>query len=284
MNFVAAEHAATLVLFAAVMHALWNAILKIRADRAQVILLITGGAAFGSAIVATVLPWPAPAAFPFILLSTIIHCAYLGSLSIAYQRVDLSVAYPIARGGAPAVVLILSLLFLKDVLRIEQAVGIVVLVLGIFCLAFGPLKQSTNRNGLGYAALTACFIAGYSIVDGMGARAAGNAHSYAAWLFICQFVPVLAFVLWRQFSGQSQISAVLKHWRMGLLGGLLSLASYWIVIWAMTVISVPVAVALRETSVVFAMVLGVIWLKEPWSAGRWLAVVLVLIGVLLIRL
>lgn len=282
MNVQWADYASALVLLAALMHALWNAILKIQGERAVVVFLITGGAALGGAVASLFLPLPAAASWPYIAASTTVHCAYLLGLSAAYQRTELSVAYPIARGAAPAVVLLVSLLFLSAELHFSQVLGIALLVAGILSLAFGPLRRTRAWAGPAFAALTAVCIAAYSLIDGAGARLAGNAHSYAAWLFISQFIPVCVFVLWRYRS--TAVTTISSQWRMGLLGGLLSLFSYWLVIWAMTVISVPVAVALRETSVLFAMLMGVIWLKEPWSAARWLAVVLVLCGVLLIKL
>lgn len=277
-----ADYAVAVVLFAAVLHASWNAILKIKGERALVVMLITGGAALGGAVAAFFLPFPAPAAWPYIALSTLIHCAYLWGLSAAYHRCDLSLAYPIARGGAPAVVLLVSLLFLGESLTHMQVGGILLLVLGIVSLALRPLLHTRDWHGPALAALTACFIAGYSITDGYGARLAGNPHSYAAWLFICQFVPVGLFTVTRY--GWAVGGALRQHWPLGLLGGVLSLLSYWMVIWAMTVLSVPVAVALRETSVLFAMMIGVLWLKEAWSLWRWAAVCLVLSGVLLLRL
>lgn len=277
-----ADYAVAVVLFAAVLHASWNAILKIKGERALVVMLITGGAALGGAVAALFLPLPAPAAWPYIAQSTVIHCAYLWGLSAAYHRCDLSVAYPIARGGAPAVVLLVSLLFLGESLTNMQVGGILLLVLGIVSLALRPLFYTKDWHGPALAALTACFIAGYSITDGLGARVAGNPHSYAAWLFICQFVPVGLFTVTRYGWGVG--GALRQHWPLGLLGGVLSLLSYWMVIWAMTVLSVPVAVALRETSVLFAMMIGVLWLKEAWSLWRWAAVCLVLSGVLLLRL
>lgn len=276
------DYAAVLVLLAAVMHALWNTILKIKGERAVVVFLITGGAALGGLFFAAFLPFPARASWPYMAQSTVLHCGYLYTLSAAYQRSDLSVVYPIARGGAPAIVLLVSLLFLDELLLPAQVVGISLLVLGVLVLAWVPLRRSKGQTGVFFAALTAFFIAGYSINDGFGARMAGNAHSYAVWLFICQFVPVAAYVLVRYRRGIGE--ALRAHWALGLSGGLLSLSSYWIVIWAMTVISVPVAVALRETSVLIAMLIGVLWLGESWSVFRGFAVLLVLCGVLLIRL
>lgn len=281
MSVEQSDLAALLVVLAAVMHAVWNSILKIKGERAIVVFLITGGAALGGLCAAAFLPFPARASWPYMAQSTVLHCGYLFTLSAAYQRIDLSVAYPIARGSAPAVVLLASLLFLNEQLHLTQIAGISLLVLGVLVLAWAPLRQSGAGPGVIYAALTACFIAGYSLNDGLGARLAGNAHSYAVWLFICQFVPVAVYVLARYRRGVGV--ALRAHWRLGLLGGLLSLCSYWIVIWAMTVISVPVAVALRESSVLFAMLIGVVWLRESWSLFKGAAVLLVLSGVLLIR-
>ncbi len=277
-----AYYAAGLVLLAALMHALWNTILKIKGERAMVIFLITGGATLGGAVAALYLPAPAPASWPYLLQSSLLHCGYLYTLSAAYQRAELGVVYPIARGGAPAIVLLLSLLFFDEALQTTQVIAICVLAFGIVTLAWEPLQRKSEWAGPVYAVLTACFIAGYSINDGKGARVAGNPHSYAAWLFVCQFLPVAAFVIAKY---RQQLKPMIRrNWRLGLLGGVLSLISYWLVIWAMTILSVPVAVALREVSVLFAMLIGVLFLGEPWSRYRATAVALVLGGLALLRL
>ncbi|MGB0865417.1 MAG: DMT family transporter [Granulosicoccaceae bacterium] len=274
--------AVVLVLVAAVLHALWNTLLKIKAERAITVMLITAGAALGGAVMASVLPMPGSAAWPYIALSTCIHCGYFWSLSAAYRHCGLSVAYPIARGGAPILVMLLSVGLLDEHLDFYQVVGVILLTAGVLSLAITPLLHTRTWQGPAWAMLTACFIAAYSIVDGQGARQASNPHSYTAWLFVAQFFPVTLFVAWRYRA--KLLGELRAHARPGLVAGLLSLFSYWIVIWAMTVISVPVAAALRETSVFFAMIIGVVWLKEPWSLRYWAATCLVLAGLGLLRL
>lgn len=276
------QSAVLLVLLAAAMHALWNSLLKTNGERSVMLVLLTGGAALGGAAAAVFLPPPGSAAAPYLLLSTLVHSAYLWGVSQAYHHSPLSLAYPIARGGAPLLVMLVSVLLLGESLSASQVAGISVLGLGVMSLALGPLLLNRDWRGPAWALFTACCIAGYSLADGRGARAASNPHSYAAWLFMAQFLPVAAFGLYRY--GRALPAQLRQHAVVGVAGGLLSLASYWIVIWAMTVISVPVATALRESSVIFAMLIGVLWLKEPWSYVRAAATALVLFGVVLLRL
>ena len=125
-------------------------------------------------------------------------------------------------------------------------------------------------------------ICGYSIVDGTGARTAGNAHSYTAWLFLLDGLMMLVFVLLRR--GAPVLGAFASFWKPGLIGGALSLAAYWIAIWAMTVAPIALVAALRETSVLFAAAIAVIVLKEPLQRPRIIAVMLIVAGMVLIRL
>ena len=161
--------------------------------------------------------------------------------------------------------------------------GILVLVGGVFLLSLrGGRNLHFDKRAVAFALFTAVTICGYSIVDGLGARASGNAHVYTAWLFLLDGLMMLVFVLLRR--GTPVLREFTGFWKEGLIGGTLSLASYAIAIWAMTVAPIALVAALRETSVLFAAAIAVIVLKEPLQRPRIIAAVMIVAGLVLIRL
>jgi drug/metabolite transporter (DMT)-like permease len=139
-----------------------------------------------------------------------------------------------------------------------------------------------DKRAVGFALFTAVTICGYSVVDGSGARAAGNAHAYTAWLFLLDGLMMLIFVLLRR--GRPVFAEFAGFWKSGLIGGALSLAAYWIAIWAMTIAPIALVATLRETSVLFAAVIAVVVLKEPLQRPRIIAALMIVMGLVLIRL
>jgi len=213
-----------------------------------------------------------------------LHLGYYVCLSEAYRRADMGQIYPIARGSAPLLTAAIALTLLHETMSPGALAGIALLGGGVVLLSLRGHRHtaSQNRAALVFAVLTAMTIAGYTVVDGLGARAAGRAGSYAAILFVVDAFPMLALCLYRYgWAGM----APMRHFLLpGLAGGAMSLAAYWIVIWAMTVAPIPLVAAVRETSVVFAGLIAVFVLKEPFSRVRAIATVLTVLGLALARL
>jgi drug/metabolite transporter (DMT)-like permease len=134
----------------------------------------------------------------------------------------------------------------------------------------------------GLAILCALIICGYTLADGLGARAAGDAHSYSAALFVIDAVPLVLFALWRR--GAAGLAPALRSWPQGLAAGAMSVASYWIAIWAMTVAPIPLVAALRESSVLFAVAIAVVVVREPLQWPRAIVAALILVSLALVRL
>ena len=171
--------------------------------------------------------------------------------------------YPIAGGTARRMTAIGGALLVGENFSPTGWAGVVALTSGVLLLSMrgGGDLAHLNRRAVAFALMTAVTICCYSLVDGIGARTAGNAHSYALWLFVIDgaFITGIA-VAWR---GTGAIPAMAPYWKGGMIGGVLSLVAYWIVIWAMTVAPIALVAALRETSVLFGAVIAVIFLKEP---------------------
>jgi drug/metabolite transporter (DMT)-like permease len=216
--------------------------------------------------------------------SVVLHLGYYLALTEAYRRADMSQIYPIARGGAPLLTACASLLVVREPIAVQAAFGIVFLGAGVALLSLRGARKHEPLDpvAVAFALATAVIICGYTLVDGSGARAAGNPHAYAAALFVIDSIPLLVFIAWR--DGPAGLSALTRFAAPGLVAGALSFASYWIAIWAMTVAPIALVAALRETSVLFAAAIALVILKEPFGPVRALAAALIVTGLLLIRL
>jgi drug/metabolite transporter (DMT)-like permease len=272
------------VLFAALCHASWNTLLKIRLDPFAANALITVASGL---IALAALPFagiPPIVSWPFFVGSIILHLAYYYGLTEAYRTGDLSQVYPIARGAAPLMTAVISTTVLGEDIGLYGWVGILALVSGVFLLSIrgGRDLSRIDRRAVGFAFFTAMTICGYSLTDGVGARVSGNPHAYAALLFILDGTCMAVFALWRR--GQSILTEARIYWKTGLFGGALSVTSYWIAIWAMTVAPIAIVAALRETSVLFAAVISVVILKEALRPARLVAALMIVCGLALIRL
>jgi drug/metabolite transporter (DMT)-like permease len=173
---------------------------------------------------------------------------------------------------------------LHEPVGLVASVGIGVLGLGVILMSLKGRRRGAAFDpvAIGFALLTACVISGYTLVDGLGARAAGDPHAYSAAVFVINGIPLPLLVLWRR--GVEGVKPALRLWLPGFAGGVMSLGSYWIAIWAMTVAPIALVAALRETSVLFAAIIAVVLLKEPLAPARIAAGVLILAGLALIRL
>ncbi len=282
------------VLGSALLHAAWNAVVKSRADPVIGIAWLSVGSGVAAGLALPFVAVPVAAAWPFILASTAIHTVYNLMLATAYSHGDFSRVYPIARGGAPLIVTLVSLAFLAEELSDRSLAAIGLLLLAILGVARErkPGRRAGERptahegrtgdRSLVFAGLTAVAIAGYTIADGLGARAAGDAVPYILWLFFVDAWPTVLIVMWMRrgrFASTPRGDIV-----RSVAGGLLSMLAYGIVVWAMVSAPVAVVAALRESSILFAALIGVFVLKEKPGPVRIAAIVLLVAAVALLRL
>lgn len=274
---------AGLVLFAALLHACWNAVVKADSDRLVSLSLVMAVGGVMGGIAALFLPLPVAAAWPYLIGSVLIHNVYYACLLSAYRHGDLSHVYPIARGLGPLLVALLSGRLIGEALTLVEGGGVLVLSVGIVGLAFsrGWPRHLEGRATL-YAIATGFTIAGYTICDGMGARASGNALGYIAWLNILEGPGLLAVALWQR--GARLLPYLRQHWWRGAAGGVIATVGYGIAIWALSQGAMAHVAAVRETSVLFAAVIGTVLLKEGFGGRRILAAAMVVAGLLLMNL
>jgi drug/metabolite transporter (DMT)-like permease len=272
------------VLFAALCHAGWNALIKVGLDPLATTTLITLGAAVVALALLPIAGVPAAAAWPWIATSLVIHLFYFAALAESYRTGDLGQVYPIARGAAPLLTAGLATLTVGERLSALGWLGIVVLVAGVCLLSLrgGRGLAGFDRRAVGFALFTALTICAYSVVDGIGARLSGNPFAYVLWLFIGFALVLPSYAAVREGTGV--FKPMLHVWRRGLIGGGMQVMSYGIALWAMTLAPIALVAALRETSVLFGAVIAVAVLHEPLRATRIAAAVLVAAGLVLIRL
>jgi drug/metabolite transporter (DMT)-like permease len=303
-----------LVLLSAVMHATWNAMVKVERDRLTAFALIHGtGVVLGALVVAWAPPLR-PEAWWYLGPSVVLQTAYIGLLMLAYQAGDLSQVYPIARGSAPLGVTLLAALGGAPMPPLLIA-GVSAVSVGILSLAWRTERHSGHPTGtsagaraatnglssgarggvphsarawlpIAYALALGLNIAAYTVLDSHGVRAGGSPLAYGGWIFILYGLPWMAAALLRSGRrGQLRLRRLEpRHWVLALGAGSLCFAAYLIVVWALRLAAAAPVSALRETSVIFAALIGTVLLKEPLGVRRVIAALVVAAGIVMIRL
>lgn len=269
-----------LVLFAALLHATWNIIVKGGSNKLFETAMNALGGGLGAAILLPFLPLPNPACLWLLAASCCCHLAYYLSMAAAYRIADLTLGYTIMRGTAPILTAI-ALAFCGIPLPLTGWGGVLLLSAGLLTLTLQQRKKGTLQGVL-YSLRTAFIIMGYTLADGFGARLSEHSLSYTCWIFFLNIFPLHVYVFAKH--GREYLGYLKQRAAIGISGGLCGLGSYGIAIWAMTVAPIALVAALRETSVIFGMLLAVIFLGEKLTLIRVLAILLVMAGAMLARL
>ncbi|GEC69664.1 DMT family transporter [Raoultella terrigena] len=269
-----------ILLFAALLHASWNAIVKASGDKMYAAISVSGSAAVIALLLLPFAPQPTLASAPYLLLSSALQVVYTVLVAKTYQVSDMSQTYPLMRGTAPLLVAIVSVVFLGDHLSPLAWSGIGVICLAILAMAYNG--RASSRRGVVLALINACFIAGYTLVDGTGVRLSGSALGYTLWSFLMNGSCLLG---WATIARRHEVSRYLRqHWHKGLLGGISTMGSYGLALWAMTQAPLAVVAALRETSILFGALIAFVLLKERVIPLRIAAACGIAAGAILLRL
>ena len=272
-----------LVLVSALMHATWNALIKSSGDTRVHTALLVAAASLLSAPLLVVTPAPQVESWPYLLASWLLHQVYFALVGATYRHGDLSLTYPLMRGVPPLLVALGGAMLLPDATSPWLWSGVGLVSAGVLWIAGvrRMLRQAHARSSV-FALANAVLIAAYTLIDGMGARASGNAASYGLWLFFLTALPYVPIVLapYRRRIG----SYLRAGWWRALLGAALSLGAYLIVLSAMTQAPVAAVAAVRETSVIFGAMIGARLLKEPFGADRIAGACVVALGIALLKL
>jgi drug/metabolite transporter (DMT)-like permease len=266
------------VLGAALLHATWNALVKASADKQldTIAIAVTSGM-----LGAAMLPWvevPAPQSWPWLVASALVHILYFALLAGAYRWGELSYSYPVMRGGGPMIVALAGGAVFGEVLLATHWLGVCLICAGIVALASGAHDRRATLFAVGNAGV----IAAYTLIDAQGARASGAAVSYTLWFFAANGLVIGGMGL--ASRGRELPAYLARHWlRLGV-GGAFAVGAYGIALWAMTRAPVALVAVLRETSVIFAALLGAIFLGERFTRRRLAATGAVLAGLVVLKL
>ena len=265
---------------AGALHAVWNAIAKHLDDRLMAFAVIGVPMAVMGGLAVAVTGLPGRTAVFFALASVVIHVGYESALMNSYRLGAFNQVYPIARGTSPLVVAAGAYLFAGEHLGVVPLAGVALLAFGLLSLALsaGTLTR-TELPAIAVAALTGLTIASYTVVDGLGVRAAHNPYAYAGLMFALLGPVFPLVVLFRRPVARWRDSTVLRR---GLLAGALSVLAYGIVLWAQARAPLAEVAAIRETSVIFAALIGMIFLKERFGARRVAAAVVIATAIVMI--
>lgn len=267
--------ALALVLFAALLHASWNAMVRGGSDRA----LTLAGVAFAHAIVGVVFvllaPVPAAESWPWLITSALVHYVYYWLLFRAYREGDLSQVYPVSRGMSPALVTLGAMILIGETLTPLGLVGVSLVSCGIGLLAFSA--RGRGRAPLWFAVALGMMIALYSVADGIGIRRSESLMGYMGWLFLSEAL-VPAVVLGRRLIQRQRLSP--RVLALGLLGGVFSVSAYGIALYVKTIAPIGAVSAVRESSVIIAALIGVFLFGERPAGLRLIAAAIVGTGVI----
>lgn len=270
------------VLGAAALHAFWNALIRIGASKVTTMLVMTLVQGGLGGLLTTRFAFPAAEVWPWLVASGIFHAGYKTFLAFAYEQGDLSRVYPIARGAAPLIVLAVGAVALDESLRGLEITAVLVLGLGILLMSRGVFTSGESVRLVPLALASAAMTAGYSLVDGIGARIGGDAAMYVAWLFLLDALIFTPAIIALRGTGVLHTSP--RVWLLGGAAALLSYAAYAIAVWAMTQAPIALVTALRETSILFAVLIGWLVFGERMDRTKAMAAGLILLGVVLTRL
>lgn len=264
------------VLAAALLHAVWNALVKGSDDKAIVLGLISLGHVIPGLFIVASVPLPPIETVPYIIASTIIHWGYYYLLNTAYRIGDFSLIYPVARGLAPVMIALGSQIWIGETLPVLAWAGILTVSGGIMLLTRGSFSGALPSGAIIAAVGVAFAVTAYSLVDGVGIRISGNPLGYIGWLFVAEIF-VAAFIFTAQFQRLRAVSS--QTLLLGFAGGVISGLAYAMVLYAKTLAPLGIISALRETSVIFAAMIGVLWFKEGPRNQRLFAAAIVVVGI-----
>ena len=271
-----------LVLLAAFLHACWNTIIKTGRDGLLMFAIIKVPTMIVGLCVLAFVGLPSVTSVPYAIGSAVGFTGYCFLLIWAYRVGDMNLVYPVARGSAPLIVALLSGLLLGERLSGLGLVGIFVISSGIAAFAYHPQALTRYMPDLLRAFGIGLCIASYTLLDGAGARVSHNVLAYTAMATIFSGIPLI--IVTSVLRGRELTQALRHDWKIGLLGGVMMYATYAIVIYAMTLTQVTHVAALRETSIIFAAIIGALVLKEPFGVRRTLAAAVVALGIVVMAL
>lgn len=271
-----------LVLLSALLHATWNVMVKQDSDRLLALMAMSGWSGLMGLAAMPFVALPGPEVWPYLAASAAVHVIYKLFLAGAYRHGDLGQVYPVARGSAPLMVALIAFVAVDESLGPLQLLAVSLIATGVMSLAFRRgLPGRRESRALAYAFGTALMIAGYTVIDGIGARLSDNVLAFGAWLFVIESLLFISAVI--VVRGPAVTHYAVHNWQSGFASGFFSTSAYVLVLWALTLTDMALVSALRETSVLFGTLLGAVVLREAMGLWRISCAAAIVTGLLLLH-
>ncbi|MFL1494740.1 EamA family transporter [Pseudomonas antarctica] len=273
--------AITLVLISAFMHATWNAVVRAGSSRFMTLALVDGTALVICLLALPFVSVPSLEVGGYILVSVVLNTVYRLFLIKAYETGDFGQVYPVMRGVPPVLVALFSYFLLHEQLSPQALTGVLLICVGIISLTFVRRMTAQMFKPILMAVCAGVFIASYTVVDAKGVRASETVLQYIIYLTVFQSIPIPVLAFSKERSALAQ--AIRGHWRAGLLGGVFYLASYGLVLFALSLDAVAKVSALRETSVIIGAIIAALFFHERFGWRRMLSAFVIVCGIILIK-
>ena len=264
-----------LILVSALCHAVWSAIIKSSKNPLSLMGITSVLEVTIFLPLTFTVPFPTLEVWYFLIATVIIHVIYRLNVIYSYRYGDLSYIYPISRGSSCLFVAIISILFLSSDISVAGFVGILIVCIGLFLISYSK-NLSFNFKGFALAISTAILITAYTLVDGVGVRLSENGFSYIYWLFTLNGIPLLIIGL---ISKDGLRKKETYTFRSGIAAGVFATSSYAIVVWSMQFIEIAYVSSIREISIVFAAIIGMLFLFEKNAKSRIIPSILIVSGI-----
>ena len=264
-----------LILVSALCHAVWSAIIKSSKNPLSLMGITSVLEVTIFLPLTFTVPFPTLEVWYFLIATVIIHVIYRLNVIYSYRYGDLSYIYPISRGSSCLFVAIISILFLSSDISVAGFVGILIVCIGLFLISYSK-NLSFNFRGFALAISTAILITAYTLVDGVGVRLSENGFSYIYWLFTLNGIPLLIIGL---ISKDGLRKKETYTFRSGIAAGVFATSSYAIVVWSMQFIEIAYVSSIREISIVFATIIGMLFLFEKNAKSRIIPSILIVSGI-----
>ncbi len=264
-----------LILVSALCHAVWSAIIKSSKNPLSLMGITSVLEVTIFLPLTFTVPFPTLEVWYFLIATVIIHVFYRLNVIYSYRYGDLSYIYPISRGSSCLFVAIISILFLSSDISVAGFVGILIVCIGLFLISYSK-NLSFNFRGFALAISTAILITAYTLVDGVGVRLSENGFSYIYWLFTLNGIPLLIIGL---ISKDGLRKRETYTFRSGIAAGVFATSSYAIVVWSMQFIEIAYVSSIREISIVFATIIGMVFLFERNAKSRIIPSILIVSGI-----
>jgi drug/metabolite transporter (DMT)-like permease len=270
------------VLLGACLHACWNGAIKSGRDKFLDMVLVATGAGIIAAVVLPFLTPPSAESIPYLIGSSLLQIVYFLLVAAAYRTAEMSYAYPLMRGTAPLLVAVASGMVVGETLSGRAWLGVILICCGVLTLTLLYRRAAPSLVPTAFALSNAVVIATYTLVDGVGARLSHQTVVYTLWLSVLTGIPLLGWTIWRR---QAAFMAYARtRWFVGLGGGACTLGSYGLALWAMTRAPIATTAALRETSILFGLLISALLLKERIGLPRLVAGAVIALGAATLRL